>query len=431
MRILVLSNFYPPHFRGGYELGCRNVVEALRARGHEVKVLTSRETADAPGSEGEVYRWLDLDPVWKAPGEPFRRADFVARLLQKEKNNQTALRRICRAWRPDVVYAWKLHGISISLAFVAQKRGLPVCYCVLDDWLSRWEDDPFCWLRDFRPRSLKGRCARKVIPFVPKLLGLVSPSGDLDLGCVQFASAYLKQHTLRAGKPVAGAEVIPFTLQESELIAGAKVDHRGLVADRYAYKQAPGRPKRLLYLGPAALDQGIRTVVEAFKRVVEQPCPEALTLTLIGDSARAEDKARVRDFIQLLGLEGRVCFRRFVAREERPAVYQEHDLLIVASALEAPWDTAVLEAMSSGLAVIGTAAGRSGEMMRDEINALVFPEKDARRCAEQIRRLVNNTELFEQIRRTGRRTVEDRLRFEGIVDQIESSLQMASEKKTR
>jgi glycogen synthase len=41
MRVLVLSNFYPPHFIGGYELGCRDVVEGLKARGHDVRVLTS------------------------------------------------------------------------------------------------------------------------------------------------------------------------------------------------------------------------------------------------------------------------------------------------------------------------------------------------------------------------------------------------------
>ena len=41
MKILVVSNLYPPQHVGGYELGCRDVVEKLRARGHNVRVLTS------------------------------------------------------------------------------------------------------------------------------------------------------------------------------------------------------------------------------------------------------------------------------------------------------------------------------------------------------------------------------------------------------
>ena len=44
MKILVVTNLYPPHHVGGYELGCRDVVEKLRARGHTVRVLTDRGT---------------------------------------------------------------------------------------------------------------------------------------------------------------------------------------------------------------------------------------------------------------------------------------------------------------------------------------------------------------------------------------------------
>ena len=41
MRILVISNLYPPHGLGGYEERCKVCVDALRQRGHEVAVLTS------------------------------------------------------------------------------------------------------------------------------------------------------------------------------------------------------------------------------------------------------------------------------------------------------------------------------------------------------------------------------------------------------
>src|SRR4051794_26459047 len=41
MKILVLSNLYPPDFIGGYEIACAQVVDALRRRGHDVHVLTT------------------------------------------------------------------------------------------------------------------------------------------------------------------------------------------------------------------------------------------------------------------------------------------------------------------------------------------------------------------------------------------------------
>ena len=53
MKILVLSNLYPPDVIGGYELGCKQVVDALRARGHDVRVLTTAPRTPVP-AEGHV-----------------------------------------------------------------------------------------------------------------------------------------------------------------------------------------------------------------------------------------------------------------------------------------------------------------------------------------------------------------------------------------
>ena len=67
MKILVVSNFYPPHHIGGYELGCRDVVEKLRARGHTLRVLTSsfrhRDIKDPPGETERRTR-----PAIRQPG---------------------------------------------------------------------------------------------------------------------------------------------------------------------------------------------------------------------------------------------------------------------------------------------------------------------------------------------------------------------------
>ena len=43
MKILVLSNLYPPDFIGGYEIACAQVVDALRGRGLDVRVLANAE----------------------------------------------------------------------------------------------------------------------------------------------------------------------------------------------------------------------------------------------------------------------------------------------------------------------------------------------------------------------------------------------------
>ena len=56
MRILVATNLYPPHYIGGYELRCRDIVEGLVKRGHDVYVLTSNYAVGRNVVEGNVYR---------------------------------------------------------------------------------------------------------------------------------------------------------------------------------------------------------------------------------------------------------------------------------------------------------------------------------------------------------------------------------------
>src|SRR5436853_2274122 len=41
MKILALTNLYPPHYLGGYELIAYAVLNNLRRRGHSVEILTS------------------------------------------------------------------------------------------------------------------------------------------------------------------------------------------------------------------------------------------------------------------------------------------------------------------------------------------------------------------------------------------------------
>ena len=63
MRVLVLGNLYPPDVIGGYELGCKQAVDALRGRGHDVRVLTSAPRTPVRG-EPHVARRLRLGEVW-------------------------------------------------------------------------------------------------------------------------------------------------------------------------------------------------------------------------------------------------------------------------------------------------------------------------------------------------------------------------------
>jgi glycosyltransferase involved in cell wall biosynthesis len=398
MRVLVVSNFYPPHYIGGYELGCRDVVERLKARGHEVAVLTSTYGINRPQNGDGIYRWLVSDFATNRPGDS---SDLLG-LFKKESTSRRAFNRLCRSFRPEIVYVWNATHISISIPFLAQQKGLPVCYFVSDNWLSRWESDPWYSQRNRRPRRAHRSLIWRPLRMLLDRSGLL-PQGELNLSHVHFASHYLKRTALESDKPVANADVF----------------HWGVDVDNFRYKERPGNRSRLLYVGQVTSHKGVHTAVEALKAALEDPRYSAATLTIAGGP---DYNGSVQRLSSSLGLDDRVCFTGLIPREQLPRIYREHDMLIFPSIWDEPFSITLLEGMASGLAVVGTDTGGSSEILKDQVNALIFPKEDARACAKQVGRLMEDRELFERIRLTGRRMVEENFRFENMVDKIESSL---------
>lgn len=401
MKVLTISNAYPPYYLGGYELGCRDVMEQLKARGHQVKVLTSTYGVSYPCTDGVVYRWLEF---MKLREENW--AMNVANGIRRQLDHHRRMESLLDSWQPDVVYIWNLGGLSLDLPLVAQSRALPVCYFISDRWLERWDTSRWyrLWRDDSLPRIV--RLSRALLRPIMAHSGMIL-GAPLDLRRVQFASNFLKESAIRAGKPVADADVI----------------HWGVDLDKFAFREAAQPPRKLLFAGRICPEKGILTAIEAMKVLIHEHGANSLRLTIIGgNSLKPEYCEEIKKLVTSLGLGSHVEFRGFLPRNDLPAVYKEHDIFVFPSQWEEPFSIAVLEAMASGLAVVGTATGGSPEIMRDGENSLLFPKGDAQSCARQIIRLVNDVSFYEQVRWGGRRTVEEKFQLGHTVSGIELSL---------
>ena len=61
MRILLVSNLYPPVVYGGYEILCAQAADELRKRGHEVEVVTSGFRASEADTDPRVHPGAQAD----------------------------------------------------------------------------------------------------------------------------------------------------------------------------------------------------------------------------------------------------------------------------------------------------------------------------------------------------------------------------------
>lgn len=140
MKILVLTNLYPPHHAGTFDNHCQTVTESLRLRGHTILILTLTHGLRAEQRDSQIERRLLLNGAF---GHPLVTGFMELKTL--ETHNNDALRETIDQFQPDIVHVFSLFGLSKSLIFTLYNSKRPLVYDVLDYWLAaNVREDP--WL---------------------------------------------------------------------------------------------------------------------------------------------------------------------------------------------------------------------------------------------------------------------------------------------
>jgi len=396
MRILVISNGYPPHDKDDNALGCREIVEALKARKHRIEILTGAPWLRKPRGDSDVHSWLIKDRKKPASWQ---------KAFLKEVVNQASARMLCRDFRPDIVFLFDFSRLSASLAFIAQDMGLPVCFHVSGDGLATWEADR--WYQE-RP---KGTSGYKVLRHLIRRFQLATFSRPPDFDRVIFTSRYLEAAAGQAGRSAAHPAVVPW----------------GTDIRRFSYKTSDGRePRRLLYQGSIRPQKGIDIAIRALGILKRDSGYDGLSLTIAGiQDAFPDYFAALHDLAASCGVLPNMNFLDYGPTRAMPDLYRTHDIFVFPSVLVEPMAIALLEAMSCGMAIVGTATGGHSEILKDEVNALTIPGENPEACARQILRLLKNPELYESLRSRARGTIEEGFRLESSIDSIEAVLSEA------
>jgi glycogen synthase len=390
VRVLTVGNMYPPHYLGGYELVWQAAVRDLRARGHDVRVLTTGyRRADVGGADGEdVHR--ELRWYWSDHRFPRLGVREVARL---ERANAAVLDRHLAAQRPDVVAWWAMGGMSLSLVERVRRRDLPAVGFVLDDWLT-YGPVVDQWL---------ARVARPGVRRLAERLTGVPARVDLERAA---RWVFISRHTRDVAR------------QAHPGLRDVAVAHAGVNSG--LFRPAPQREwhGRLLYVGRVDERKGIDTAVEALPRL---PAHATLTVEASGDDGSL---ARLRERARELGVQDRVEFVVGRPRDELPGVFAAHDAVLFPARWEEPWGLVPLEAMACGRPVVATGTGGSSEFLEDGRNCLLFAGGDAAGLAAQVERLAADPELRARLRAGGLETAgahtEDK-----YADAVEAELERA------
>lgn len=404
MRILFLSNFFPPARPGGYTQWCHEVAERLAKRGHTIGVLTSRyELAKAPANEHNIYRLLHLegDLAYYQP------LDFFKSWKKQHRENLASLERIIREFAPDLIFVWGMWALSKALPALAEQL-LPgrVVYYLSDYWPAAIDMHTAYWQSPVQHGPM--RLPKRVLGNVA--MSILSKEGqpDLELKHVICVSARVRDLLVEAGLPIQHARII----------------HGGTDIERFTNvrkRDYSSQNLKLLYAGQLVHHKGVHTAIEAMAHLVNQRKMYQLSLTLVG-SGHPDYEASLRDLVHRERLHDFVTFHEPVSKDQMPAILQQFDVLIFPSIYEEPLARMTQEAMASGLVVVGTTTGGTKEILRDGETGLTFAPEDANGLADQITRLIGNPDFCNQLSQAGRRAVFEKFTLDKMVTDIEAYL---------
>jgi glycogen synthase len=404
MRILFLSNFFPPARPGGYTQWCHEVAERLAERGHTIGVLTSSyELAKAPAGEQNRYRLLHLegDLAYYQP------LHFFTAWKKQHRENLLFLEQTVKDFAPDLIFVWGMWALSKALPAMAEQL-MPgrVVYYLSDYWPSALDMHTTYWQSSTRrgPMLIPKRALSRIA------MSMLAKEGqpELKLEHVICVSARVRELLIEAGLPIQHARVIHGGTDVERFLEVRKRDDRS------------GRLK-LLYTGQLANHKGVHTAIEAMANLVHKRGVNEISLTLVG-SGHPDYEAYLRDLVESEQLSEFVTFHKAVSKDEMPDILQQFDVLIFPSIYEEPLARVTQEAMASGLVVVGTTTGGTEEILKDGETGLTFAPKDADGLAEQVNRLIIDSDLRCRLAQAGRQIVLENFTLDKMVEEIEDYL---------
>lgn len=348
MKILVISNLYPPFYLGGYELGCKQVVNGLSKLGHEVYVLTSFSHSPESGAEAFIYRQLDLKekgflPI-NFPGDYDRYQRFLSRVSNFCNTNNviSCVHKFC----PDVVYVFNLVGIGgLAILSALNSMGVP--------WVTH--------LMDRYPVTLMEGVQKSVLEIYNARNGEIYSSG----GIISMSNLLIEEiQTL--GR---------FLFTNNPVIIPGWVDITGGIKRRQYLSEGK---VRFVTAGAIYPHKGIDIIIDAVKKVLESKVQNfSVDIYGSGDIDTYIEKIRSEHLNEYIKLKGPRT------QQELLCIYKNSDVFLFPTWEREPFGFAPVEAAAEGVVPIMTNVCGVSECFISGVNCLKV-RRDAGILAETI-----------------------------------------------
>jgi glycosyltransferase involved in cell wall biosynthesis len=354
-RILMVTNLFPPQELGGYGRKMWEFASGLRARGHEVRVLTADQpslakapTPEEAELESAVSRVLPLLGGWRGGvAVPLAdRGEVHARARAITASVELAL----RDFHPDAVFLGNMDFLEFLPIEAALGAGLPILHA----------------LGNARPGYATGKQ-----PLSPRYW-------------IGACSDWTGQGLREAGYSPGRVET---------LYPGARVD-------RFFRFFLPDASRlRICFAGLVLPFKGVHILVDALIRLHRAGVD--FTAEIAGDAPDPAFLAKMRESVEAAGIAEKVDFTGFLGRAELAALFARNNVLVFPTLTPEPFGISHVEAMAAGLVVISSGTGGAKEIVRHNVDGLLSEAGRGDELARHLNSLMQDRDMMVRLQRAG------------------------------
>lgn len=395
LKVLQLPELYPPGWGGGAAVYAQEVCRLLAERGHDIRVLCTEITDDAPYSIRTTYDGpVRVDRL----NAPFRRIDpgtwhMSLREWREHKERVRSIAEdIFREWVPDIVQFHTPYPLLEEILPSLLERNIPVVGMLHDSWT-------ICPRLNLFKSPDKAACSGP------------TPTGCLECLYSHFDGSRTKAlmklpwRTIKFGVyPAYRLRERTFTRHAIDGVFGYSkfisdyhrgfvnrvefiplgVDLTGLPAERPI---RPRNPIRFIFNAGFQEHKGIWDVLDA-----------AQTLNNKGYEFELHIWGPNQDMAEITkrGLENRVLLRGMFDSKDRWRIYAEADVLLMATRTFETAPRVLQEAAAMGVPSIAPDQGGISEVIRDGIDGLLFTVRDRSHLERQMIKVLERPELVKE-----------------------------------
>lgn len=376
MKILMLTWEYPPRIVGGIARVVHDLSKRLIKDGHEVTVVTYRDSADVPEYENDkgvnVYR---VDNYMIHPN------NFIDWIMQLNFNMLSkATEIINKEGGFDVIHA---HDWLVTYAAKSLKNAydIPIVVTIhateagrnsgIHDETQRYINDTE-WLLTYE--------ATEVI----------------------VNSNYMKNEIQRLfGLPFDKINVIPNGINLSNF-TGIERDYD------FRRQYAMDNEKIILYVGRLVYEKGVQHLIAAMPKILSNYNDAKLIIAGRGgmmDELRAEASN--------LGLNDKIYFTGYLNSKQVQKMYKCADVAVFPSTYE-PFGIVALEAMLAGVPTVVSDVGGLDEIVTHGVDGMKSYAGNANSIADSVTALLYDHQLATNVSKKAKQKVKDQFNWEKI-----------------